>query len=252
MKRIKLGEGFLILLFWIFIWWLISKAADNFIVPSPLETGRVLAGLLLDPTTYIIILSSLSRVLLSLIIGILLGVVFGILAGVNEFVYKLLVPVVNFITATPVVSFIIILFMYIKNDSLVPVICGILLCFPIIYNNVLHGYKMVSDELVSMSSIYRVPMKRRIMKLYIPSTLPYLFAGVLTSIGICWKATIAAELIGIIGNSIGLQLYNGKVFLEYDHVFAWTLLIVACSVIIQKVAGYAIRRINIYERFKVI
>jgi len=252
MKRIKLGEGFLILLFWIVIWWLVSAAADNFIVPSPLETGRVLLSLLSDVGTYSIILSSLSRVLLSLLIGILLGVVFGILAGVNEFIYKLLVPIVNFITATPVVSFIIILFMYIKNDSLVPVICGILLCFPIIYNNVLHGYKMVSDELVSMSNIYRVPMKRKIVKLYIPSTLPYLFAGTLTSVGICWKATIAAELIGIINNSIGLQLYNGKVFLEYDYVFAWTILIVICSVLIQKAAQFAIQKVNIYERFKVI
>jgi len=252
MKQIKLGEGFLILLFWILLWGLVAQAANNFIVPSPLETGKVLVGLLSSAETYIIILSSLWRVLLSLIIGIGLGVFFGIIAGVNTFVYKLLVPVVNFITATPVVSFIIILFMYIQNDAYVPVVCGILLCFPIIYNNVLHGYKMVSDELVSMSQVYRVPLMRRIMKLYVPSTLPYLFAATLTSIGICWKATIAAELIGIINNSIGLQLYNGKVFLEYDHVFAWTILIVLCSVCIQKGARVLINKINIYERFKVI
>ncbi len=252
MKRIKLGEGFLILLFWTLIWWFIAEAANNFIVPTPIETGKVLVGLLLMKETYVIILSSLSRVLISLVVGIILGIIFGILAGVNAFVYKLLVPLLNFITATPVVSFIIILFMYIKNDALVPVICGILLCFPIIYNNVLHGYMMVSDELVSMSRVYQVPLLRKIMKLYIPSTLPYLFAGTLTSIGICWKATIAAELIGIIKDSIGLQLYNGKVFLEYDHVFAWTILIVICSVLVQKFARYVIGKINIYERYKVI
>lgn len=252
MKPNKLREGFLILLFWIAVWGLISAVANNFIVPSPLQTGRVLMDLLMSGQTYGIIFSSLSRVILSLLIGIALGVVFGILAGLNDFIYKLLVPMVNFITATPVVSFIIILFMYIKNDSLVPVICGILLCFPIIYNNVLHGYKMVSSELINMSQVYRVPMNRKILKLYIPSTLPYVFAGILTSVGICWKATIAAELIGIIENSIGLQLYNGKVFLEYDHVFAWTILIVLSSVLIQKCAHYFIQKINIYERFKVI
>lgn len=252
MKPNKLREGFLILLFWIALWGLISAVANNFIVPSPLQTGRVLMDLLMSGQTYGIIFSSLSRVLLSLLVGIAFGVVFGILAGLNEFIYKLLVPMVNFITATPVVSFIIILFMYIKNDSLVPVICGILLCFPIIYNNVLHGYKMVSSELINMSQVYRVPMHRKILKLYIPSTLPYVFAGILTSVGICWKATIAAELIGIIENSIGLQLYNGKVFLEYDHVFAWTILIVLSSVLIQKCAHYFIQKINIYERFKVI
>ena len=252
MKQIKLGEGFLILLFWIAVWGLISKVANNFIVPSPYETGEVLLKLFSTSETYFIILSSLGRVLMSLIIGIALGVFCGILAGMSDFVYKLLVPVVNFITATPVVSFIIILFMYIQNDAYVPVVCGILLCFPIIYNNVLHGYKMVSDELISMSQVYRVPLKRRILKLYIPSTLPYVFAASLTCIGICWKATIAAELIGIIRNSIGLQLYNGKVFLEYDHVFAWTILIVLCSVLIQRVTKALINKINIYERFKVI
>ena len=201
--------------------------------------------------TYLILLSSLSRVMLSLLVGIFLGCFFGILAGFNAFVHKLLMPLVSIITATPVVSFIIILFMYVKDASMVPVICGILLCFPIIYNNVLHGYKMVSDELINMSKVYRVPVVRRITKLYIPSTMPYVFAGVLTSIGICWKATIAAELIGIINHSIGLQLYNGKVLLEYDHVFAWTLLIVVCSVLIHNLTQHIINSSKYFERFRV-
>ncbi len=251
MKRNKLREGFFILLFWISLWWLLSIIANKFYVPSPLETGKVLVTLLSTSLTYKILLSSIIRVLIALSIGIGLGVGLGILAGMNDMVYKTLQPVIIAIKSTPVVSFIILLIILVE-DAWVPSLCGILLCFPIIYYNVVEGYKMVDTELISMSTIYKVPFYRKLKKLYLPSTLPYLFAGVLTSIGICWKGTIAAEVIAFINDSVGQQLYDGKVWMDYDHVFAWTFLIIICSLCIEIITKRLIKKVKYYERFKVI
>lgn len=249
MKQIKKLEGLIILLFWLIVWWSISLLSNDLIIPSPFDTGRVILQLLMKTETFLVIGSSLLRVIVALIIGIALGIICGVLAGMINWVDKLLKPIVQVIKATPVVSFIIILFIYVE-DNAIPIICGILLCFPIIYNNVREGYRMVDSMLINMSEVYQVPLLRKVKQLYLPSTLPYLFAGVLTSIGICWKATIAAELIGYVKFSIGMMIHDGRISIEYDHVFAWTIIIIICSVLIEVLTKKLIQRINIYERYK--
>lgn len=226
-------------------------AVDSLIVPTPFSVYRVLKELLRMPGTYMTVLWSMYRVLISLMIGVVLGVSLGVLAGVNRSIKKLLQPMIIFIKSTPVVCFIIILWLYV-DKALVPSICGVLLCFPIIYTNVTEGYSMVDQHLVNMSKIYKVPKLRMLLKLYIPSILPYFFVGILTSIGICWKATIAAEVISVLDGSIGMHIYNGKVLLEFDYVFAWTLIIVFCSLLIEYFTKYLIKKTKFSDRFEVI
>jgi NitT/TauT family transport system permease protein len=251
MKANKIGEGFLILLFWIGLWWMLSLMYDRFVIPSPLDTLIVLVELLKTAGTYVFIGLSMFRVLMSLLIGIGLGVFFGMLAGYSKIVKKILQPFILMVKSTPVVSLIIILNIYV-DTPLVPIVCGILLCFPIMYSNINQGYNMVDSKLIHMSSVYKVPLKRRIIKLYLPSTLPYFFAGILTSIGICWKATIAAEVLAFLPKSIGYQIYSSKIMLEFDHVFAWSVIIVICSLLIELLTKQLIKKLNFYERFKVI
>lgn len=249
MKKSEIGEGSLILLFWISIWWLISLHSNALIVPSPSQTLRVLIDLGKDFNTYVIVFSSLLRVFISLLIGIGLGIILGLIAGFLPWVRKLIQPIILVIKSTPVVSFIIILLIYVDRRW-VPSICGLLLCFPIIYSNMLEGYQMVDSQLISLSKVYKVSFSRMIRMLYLPSTLPYLFVGILTSIGICWKATIAAEVISFLEHSIGYEILNGKVLIEYDHIFAWTGIIIICSLLIEQLAKYCMKHIKFYERLK--
>jgi len=251
MNRNKKREGLIVLLFWVGIWFVLSLKKQGHIIPSPLETGKVLLELVSKTTTYHIIGGSLIRVLISLAVGIVLGVTLGMLSGMNQKVDRMLKPMVLVIKSTPVVCFIIILWLYV-DKAWVPSVCGILLCFPIIYANIQEGYKMVEGQLLNMAKVYKVPLKRQIKNIYLPSTLPYLYAGILTSIGICWKATIAAEVISVLDGSIGRQIYNGKVVLDFESVFAWTIIIILCSLLIEWLAKVVIKRVNFYERFKVI
>ena len=58
--------------------------------------------------------------------------------------------------------------------------------------------------------------------------------GFSLSLGLCWKAGVAAEVIGIPKGSIGEKLYEAKVYLETPDLFSWTLVIVLISVIFEK------------------
>ncbi len=244
-------EGLFILALWLGLWTLMASRISAFYLPSPLETGKTLVALLLLKKTYMIIGHSLIRVLVGLFLAIILGISTGILAGVSTSVYKILQPVLVAIKSTPVVSFIILAILYMKSDY-VPSFCGMLLCYPIIYYNVIEGYRTVDAQLISMSVVYNVPFKRQLTKLYLPSMTPYIFAGILTSIGIAWKGTIAAEVISVLQKSIGNEIYNGKIYLDIPSVFAWTIIIIMSSLIIEKTTKKLISRSNYYERFKVI
>lgn len=63
------------------------------------------------------------------------------------------------------------------------------------------------------------------------------------SLGLCWKAGIAAEVIGIPDGSIGERLYEAKVYLQTADLFAWTLVIVALSIGFEKCFLWAVDRI---------
>ncbi|MBN2898823.1 MAG: ABC transporter permease subunit [Clostridia bacterium] len=247
----KKYEKIIIPLLWIGVWTLISQRVSGFYLPSPYETGNTLIALFITKETYVIIGLSLLRVLIGLFFAIVLGVSTGIMAGVFNGFYRFLQPVLVAIKSTPVVSFIVLALIYMKS-SYVPSFCGALLCYPVIYYNVIEGYRTVDTQLINMSKVYHVPMKRQLMKLYLPSMAPYIFAGVLTSIGIAWKGTIAAEVISVLNHSIGYEIYNGKIYLDTAAVFAWTIIIIACSLTIEKSTKHIIAKNKYYERFKVI
>ncbi len=44
-----------------------------------------------------------------------------------------------------------------------------------------------------------------------------------------WKAGVAAEVIGVVGGSIGERLYEAKIYLMTADLLAWTVVIVALS-----------------------
>ncbi|MDE7013313.1 MAG: nitrate ABC transporter permease, partial [Kineothrix sp.] len=55
------------------------------------------------------------------------------------------------------------------------------------------------------------------------------------ALGLCWKAGIAAEVIGMPSGSIGERLYEAKIYLETPDLFAWTLIIVLISICFEKI-----------------
>ena len=62
-------------------------------------------------------------------------------------------------------------------------------------------------------------------------------------LGFCFKSGIAAEVIGLPANSIGGELYKAKLYLMTPELFAWTIVIVAASVLFEKLVMWGIRKI---------
>jgi len=72
-----------------------------------------------------------------------------------------------------------------------------------------------------------------IFKVYIPMIRPFIFMGLIQSMGLGIKVMVMAELISQTRYSIGNQIYLQKINLNMASLFAWTFVLVIIVVIIE-------------------
>jgi NitT/TauT family transport system permease protein len=142
-------------------------------------------------------------------------------------------PFVVTVKAVPVASFIIISLIWLSSRQL-SVFISFLMVFPVIYLNVLQGIRSADAQLLEMAAVFRVPWSRRLPYIYLPQIRPFLSSACSVSLGMSWKAGIAAEIIGIPDGSIGEKLYSAKIYLNTADLFAWTVVVVLISVLFEK------------------
>ncbi len=220
--------------FWLAVWQGIYIAVGKeILVPSPLSVFLKLLEFCSNEKFWISVFVSLSRVTLGFIIGTALGVLFAVLTAKSSFIRFLLNPLLHTIKATPVASFIILAVIWLEVGN-VPVLTAVLVVLPGVWANVERGLLAVDPKLLEMGKAFKIGKKRMMLKIIAPSVKPYFFAAVNSAMGMAWKAGIAAEVICPYKNSIGTALHDSKIYLETTELFAWTAVVVALSVLLEK------------------
>lgn len=234
-------------LFWLMVWIIVSIIIDQVLYfPSPLITIKALGKLILEKNFLVAIYSTVLRVFIGLVIANLLGIVLGLICGLENWVYELMHPMMTFIRSTPVISLIIIALIWFKSNN-VPIFISFLMCFPIIWTNIVEGFKKVDHDLIEMGRVYQISKMKLVKEIYIPSLLPFYIAGFNTALGIAWKVTVAAEVLSHPKFAIGTNLHDSKVYLDTPKLFAWTLVIVVLSYIFEIViTNYLKNRLKKY------
>ena len=74
--------------------------------------------------------------------------------------------------------------------------------------------------------------------------MPQFLAACTTALGFAWKSGVAAEIIALPKQSIGYRLYESKLRIETVDLFAWTLMIVALSMLLERLLVWSMRRIR--------
>lgn len=221
--------------FWIGLWTIAAYRVNaELILPSPQATVSRLAELLTDRQSYIIAGMSLLRVFAGTVSAMSAGIVFAAAASGFVIIEHLISPLVTIVRATPVVSFIILAFLWLGN-ALLPGFISFLMVFPIVYTNVKTGITETPAEYLKMADVFGLGKFTRIKRIYIPSALPYFSSAARSSFGLAWKAGVAAEVLVCTQNSIGLEIYNSKTYLQTVDLFAWTSVIIILSLIIELV-----------------
>ena len=227
-------RGAICFAFWMAVWYILSAALGRALVlPTPFAVfGRLLA-LLPTADFWLACLGSVLRIFVGLIAGILAGVLLASLCAVSKLMEAIFEPLVTVIKATPVAS-IIILMLFVMAKGAVPMVAALLMVIPIVFGNVKKGIASVPGDLSEVAHVYDFGFGKRMKYLVLPSVFPYFSAACRSALGLAWKAGIAAEVICYPKHSIGANLNNAKVYLESEELYAWTIVVIVISVLIEK------------------
>lgn len=229
-------QNFAAALFWILIWEILALAiGSELILPSPLTTVKTLGIIMTEAEFLSTFAITLVRVFGGICFSCLLAFVIGILSGLYEPVRVIFQPFSSITRTLPVVSVIIVINLWIASGW-VPLVVTFLMCFPIVWTNTVAGIHETNSDLLEMAHVFGVSKKKILKGIYFPSVRPYFKAALLSAIGMSWKATVTAEVLANARPSIGMCLYYSKVYLETPRLFAWTLLLIVLSLLIEKLA----------------
>jgi NitT/TauT family transport system permease protein len=229
----KVLKTSLIALIWLLIWLIVSLIINlPLIFPSPIDVLGRLFKLIQESEFYLSTLYSFGRILLGIIIGVAFGFLLALLCSASKYIYDFFIPLISIIKSTPIVAFVFLVNLFIGSGFTVVFIC-VLMVFPIVFANIYQGIVSMDKGLLEVCKIYKIPYKKQFTALYLPSVVPFFFSSLLSSIGLAWKAGIAAEILCTPKISIGIEIFNAKTYIEYVDLFAWIFTVVIVSLIFE-------------------
>lgn len=245
MKVLKpLFKNCIVLAFWLCIWQGLSLWVDNaLLLPGPAAVLARLARLAVTVEFWRITAFSLLRILLGAAAAVALGILLAVACCRIRALDALLSPLLTMIKSTPVASFIILLLIWIGRDAL-PSVIVLLMVLPVVWGNVCAGIRSTDPLLLRTARVFAFSPWRTLRRVYIPSVMPYFLSACRTALGLAWKSGIAAEVLTVPGRSIGKMLFESKLYWEVTDLFAWTVVVILCSLVIEKVLMAAIGRLG--------
>ena len=229
-------------IFWLAVWQIVSVWLDSdILLVSPVRVLLRLGQLMSTILFWKSIFFTLSRIACGFFLAVAIGCVLAAAASRYHKIRALLAPAMLTVKSVPVASFTILALIWFSAKNL-SVLISFLMVLPIIYTNVLSGINQVDRQLLEMAQVFCIPKLRVFRYIYLPQLFPFFYAASTISLGMSWKAGVAAEVIGIPQGSIGERLQQAKIYLDTPDLFAWTLVVVGLSLVFERCFLYGIKR----------
>lgn len=222
------------------LWQAVSAAvASSALLASPFEVFSALVSLAVKADFWQSVWFSLWRIMSGFLLAFVLGGVLAVLSGTFHIVEVLLWPYLALIKATPVASFIILCLIWLDSESL-SVCISFLMVMPAVYSNILTALRAKDKKMSEMARVFSMSGITEFLYVDLPQMKPYILSASATGMGLAWKSGISAEVIGIPGGSIGERLYQAKIYFSSGELFAWTITLVLCSILLEKLFSHII------------
>ncbi|MBR3762948.1 MAG: ABC transporter permease subunit [Clostridia bacterium] len=229
------------IVFWLLVWAVCYRAVgQDLLLASPAQVLRRFS-FVGEAAFWQSVGMSLWRTAAAYGLGVVIACVLAVGCHLSRLLDEVISPALLVIRATPVASFIILALVWLSSAN-VPVLAGVLMVTPVVFANVREGIRSTDPQLLEMARMFGWSAVKTWRRVIIPTVLPTFVAACEACVGLCFKATIAAEVIGVPKNAIGTQLYNAKIYLETDALLAWTLVVILLSLVMERLLKAAFER----------
>ena len=227
--------------FLLLIWDIAARIfGSNIILPGPLPVLGRLAVLVPTRRFLLALVDSFIRVMGGIVIAVPLGIAVGIGAGLDRRFHSFVRPLFSVVSATPVISVILIAFLFLGSGR-TPVFTAFLMVFPVMTANVIEGINSTDPRLKELFVAFRMSPVETLKHLYIPSLIPFILGGLRSSLSLCWKVVVAAEVMIQPLRSLGSGMQQAKAQLETPELFAWTVATVIAAASTQGVLSLVLK-----------
>lgn len=227
-----IGQRFALVAVFVAIWWISSLSVPHYILPGPSRVWDALLLITANGDLWNNLGITLWRVSVGFLLAALIGLPFGILLGANkragEF-FEPVIPVLNTVSSAIWAIFAIIWF-GISNATTIFVV--FMTAMPLIITNVWQGTRAVNADFIELAQVLRMPRWKVMVKIYLPTILPYFFSGARLAFGFSWRVSLVAETIGS-SSGVGYRLRQAADLIRTDQVFAWTMTLVIMMATIE-------------------
>jgi NitT/TauT family transport system permease protein len=162
-----------------------------------------------------------------------LGTLIAFLFVQSRLIEKSLFPYAVLLQVTPIVAIAPLIIIFVKNTQAALTVCATLVAiFPIISNTTL-GLRSVDPGLINLFRMNRAGRLQTLLRLRIPSALPYFFGGLRISSGLALIGAVVGEFVaGTGGRSSGLayEILQSGFQLDIPRMFAALFLITVAGV----------------------
>jgi NitT/TauT family transport system permease protein len=211
------------------LWYIASMAGwlDPRFVPSPVTVAESLYHWIFakrdgEPYTgtwFTHAGNSIYRVLIGFAIASILGVIIGTLIGWFRLFSQLVDPIIQILRPIPITSWVpfAVIFFGIRDPSALFLI-ALGAFFPIVVNTAA-GVSGTPTMLVRAARMLGIRPHMLLLRVVIPSALPYIFTGLRLGIGLAWVLVIVAEMLAV-KSGLGFAMWDAYYFLRMDIIIA--------------------------------
>lgn len=229
----------------VLLWQLLSMELSELILASPLQTLMRLIELCQRSDFWLVLATSIERLLLALSAASAIGFCLGIIAGRRAWLKDFLSPIRWLLMSVPPVIVVLLAMLWFGMGSSMVVFITVLLLSPTIYVNTQKNIEQIDIQHLELAHVYQFSWWQRLSQIYVPAIAAPLCA---TLIIVCCSGVRIVVLAEVLGahQGIGYELANASSNFDTAELYAWvlvSLLLVATLelVLLRPVQNYLLR-----------
>jgi len=222
-------------------WVGLSWRYGAYVLPSPLAVARGFADIVATGEIWRHTGASLARI----VVGFGSAVVVALLAGLASFLSRtargIVHDVLSVLNSTSVFVWIVLSIIWFGLSNWAPIFTTFMITLPVVASNIVEGVENVDRRLLEMGDVYRLSGRQKFTAIVVPSTLPYLVAGMKVGFGLALKVSVVAEIFGVT-SGIGYVMNYSREILATQMVFVWALVMIFVMTATDKLVFDAVSR----------
>ena len=214
------------------LWWYAAGKVPSFVLPGPQKVFTALGALLHSDTFLHDVGATMGRVFSGFLLAVAVGTPLGLALGTSRVLARFFEPLLAVFNTVSSAIWAIFAIIWFGISDATTVFVVFMTAMPLILTNVWQGAQTVERQYVELARSFRMSRLQILLKISLPSILPYFFSGARLAFGFGWRVSLVAETLGA-SDGIGYRLRQAADLVQSDQVFAWTVLLVALMLLLE-------------------